>query len=328
MPTYKYTVANQDGKKLSGTVVAPNESLARKELNNLGFSILSLKESKEQNEDNQSNKFIFEAIDKTGKQVHGSIASKQKEAAFKRLHLEYNLTVTAIWPESANEEQIKTARSEGTSQLQNRLAQEITAKNQATEVKNLAEQQKQNIVKNKIDFVLDKINKLLADFQETIDEDQKSEINKKIDKLLRIKNSTNLDYIIKTTEDLLNFIQEQEKSLREKGLHDERIKLKMETKKLMKELNKSEKAESLSEDIVKKINTWQKTKKSKSKTVDKSLEAIKGYFTTPPEIKVAKEKISSYNKQIREFIPLYFQRTDPRIQSKSKIRHKSNTTRA
>ena len=70
MAIFKYSVANTEGKKLSGTVEAPDESTARTELNNLGFSILLLQETFEQPKlDASLSKFVFEAIDKNSKLI-------------------------------------------------------------------------------------------------------------------------------------------------------------------------------------------------------------------------------------------------------------------
>ncbi|MBD3360225.1 hypothetical protein GF366_00315, partial [Candidatus Peregrinibacteria bacterium] len=95
MAIFKYTVANKEGKKLSGTVEAPDEQTARNELNNLGFSILTLEETKEAPpETEHMTKYEFEAVDKNSKLVTGSIPAENKEEAFKKLTEEYLLTVT------------------------------------------------------------------------------------------------------------------------------------------------------------------------------------------------------------------------------------------
>ena len=103
----KYTVANKEGKKLSGTVEAPDENTARTELNNLGFSILLLQETKETPKiDSSLIKFIFEAIDKNSKLISGSIPAKNEEDALNKLSTEYSLTGSAIWLENSTSEQI------------------------------------------------------------------------------------------------------------------------------------------------------------------------------------------------------------------------------
>ena len=73
MALFRYIVTNQSGKKLSGTVEAPNYNVARKELNNLGFSILNLVPTTEKPKAENSKKFIFEALDNNSKFIQGSI---------------------------------------------------------------------------------------------------------------------------------------------------------------------------------------------------------------------------------------------------------------
>ena len=126
MPVFKYNVINKEGKKLSGTIEAPDENTARTELNNLGFSILSLEKiDKLPVIDKALKKFVFEAIDKNSKFVTGSIPSKTQEEAMLRLIKEYTLNVSAIWPENASEENIAKARTAGTKDLQEKLATEM-----------------------------------------------------------------------------------------------------------------------------------------------------------------------------------------------------------
>lgn len=323
MANYKYTVANKEGKKLSGTIQANSETEARSELNNLGFSILALKESNENEatRESKSNKFIFEALDKNGKNVTGTIASSDKNKAFSRLKSEYQLTVTAIWPENAPQEVIEEARKNGTANLKAQL-QEATAKEkqqaQRTEIEN--EKLKQS-VKRKIEHVLSKINELLKNLDKDLEEVDKNEVNKKIDKVLRIKNSNNFDYILKTAEELLNFIQSLEVKLQKKGLANKRLKLKVQTQSLLKDLNEdTTKPKSLSEDIVNTINRWQQkiSKNGKGNFLLSITNKIKNAFKKNPEVEILQLQIKTYNKQIFEFYKLYFQEPTPEYKEKVK----------
>ncbi len=326
MPRYNYTVANKEGKKLSGSVDAQNEKAARTELNNLGFSVLSLNEEKGQEnqstpETENSNKFVFEAIDKNNKTVTGTIASNDKEKAFRRLQLEYNLTVTAIWPLGASADEITAAKKSATNQLHEQLKIELESKAKKAATEEYANSKKQEIVKNKIDSLLQRLQQLLTNFDQVIEEDQKALINKKINKLLRIKNSTNLDYILKTAEDLLHFVEDQEKTLKEKGLQEKRIELKMQTKSMLRDLNKSEKPDSLSEDIINRIEEWQEkttTQKKNGNFLNDMLTSIKAFFETPPEIQALEDQIKVYNKQLWEFYFLYFKEPTPEYRTKVK----------
>jgi len=136
MAIFKYTVANKQNKKLAGSIEAPDETSARAELNNLGFSILELALSDEvsHNETQPEKtseghiKFVFEAINPQGQKITGTISALEEIAAYKRLTEEYDLTVTAIWKEGSTEDQIKSAKSHGTFSLQEMLDNEESKK--------------------------------------------------------------------------------------------------------------------------------------------------------------------------------------------------------
>lgn len=319
MAIFKYTVANQEGKKLSGTVEAPDEQTARAELNNLGFSILTLETIQARPQiDSSLTKFAFEAIDKNAKLVSGTVPAKNEQEALLKLTSEYNLTVSAIWPENATPEQISEARKIGAKKMQEEIKPEEESK-----IAFDPEVQKKNIeLRTKIENTLNEVHFLLQAFDKELDAGQKSGINKKIDKLLRIKNSTNLDYILKTAIELLEFIQSQEEVLQQHGHEEKRLELKMETDKMLYELNKVNRP-SLSEEIIRKIEHWQATHKNGKKSiitngVNNFLSRIKDFFQTPPEIAVIKEQIKTYNRQLWEFAKLYFKEPTPEYKAKVK----------
>ncbi len=327
MPVFKYIVGNAQGKKLSGTVEAPDENTARSELNNLGFSILLLQLTDEAPKIDQSlGKYIFEAIDKNSKLISGSIPAKNIEDALSKLSSEYNLTVSSIWPENSTEEQIKEAKKAGEERLKHSLSQPpINQATQSTEEpkeKSLEDEKQEAIVKAKTESILNQVNILLKNFDSEFEPDQKNEIKKKIDKILRIKNSTNFSYILASAEELLEYLQKLEETLKEKGHFEKRLELELSTKKMLGELHKSDKPESLSEDIMGKITRWESshtnTNSAPAKIINSFLAKIKKFFTTPPEIIAIKEQIKVYNQQIWEFIKLYFKEPTPQYKEKVK----------
>ncbi|MEK7085970.1 MAG: hypothetical protein AAB953_03080, partial [Patescibacteria group bacterium] len=252
MPIFKYTVANKEGKKLSGTVEAPDEITARTELNNLGFSILLLQETKEiPKTDTEFTKFVFEAIDKNSKLINGSIPAKTEDEAIFKLHNEYDLNVSSIWKDGASQAEIKAAKRTGQTKFQSQIQTTTplsgavpilpsTTTEQSEAPKTPEQEKKEAFVKEKIENILKSVNALLQNFDKDLGPDQKVEINKKIDKLLRIKHSTNLDYILETTNELLTFLESQEKLLKETTHKEERFEFQVQTQKLLNELNSGE----------------------------------------------------------------------------------------
>jgi hypothetical protein len=322
MPIFSYTVANKEGKKLSGTVEAPDEQTARTELNNLGFSILALEETKEVPKiDSKLTKFVFEAIDKNSKLVSGTIPAKNKEDAFKKLQSEYALTITALWEEKASEEEISKARTEGTKSLQDELVQE----EEEEEKKDIKQQKEEQFTRTKIEYILREVHKILQTFDKEIDVEKKAEINKRLNKVLRIKQSKNITYILASAEDLLKYIQEQEVHFKEKGNQEKRLQFQIQTKKLLDELNKSSSPKTISEDIISKIENWENAHDKKEENEKPStmfigniLGKIKSLFTTPPQFKAIKEQIKVYNHQLWEFVKLYFKEPAPQYKAKVK----------
>ncbi|MFH1533781.1 MAG: hypothetical protein ABID64_02525 [Nitrospirota bacterium] len=322
MPIFSYTVANKEGKKLSGTVEAPDEQTARIELNNLGFSILDLKETQEAPQvDSKFTKFVFEAIDKNSKLVSGTIPAENEEDAFFKLKSEYALTVSALWKEGADEKEIAEARKKGTQTLQNELVKEEEQKVK----EDLKQQKEEQFTKTKIEYILKEVHNILQTFDRDINMEKKAEINKRLNKILRIKQSKNLNYILASAEDLLKYIQEQEKTLKEQGKQEKQLELHIRTKKLLDELNKSSSPKSISDDIITKIGNWEQAhtgKKEKEKAttlfIGSVLARIKSWFTTPPQFAAIKEQIKVYNRQLWEFVKLYFKEPAPEYKAKVK----------
>jgi len=319
MSFFKYTVANKDGKKLSGTVESPDIISARSELNSLGFSVLDLEEKIEdlsKKDESKTNKFVFEAVDKRGKLITGTIPENEKEEAFNTLRKKYDLTVTAIWNEGASPTKIAEARTEGTQKLQQIIIEE-NEKEGENKVKSLEEQKFAEISKLKIEKILKSVNDILVELEKDIDPDQKAEINKKLDKLLRIKNSQNTNYILGTAEDLLNFLQLQEKSLKEKGLQDKRLFLQLKTQNLLNEIKSKNSSKSLSEDIEDRIDSFKYAHPNYT-TINKFLDKIKNIFKVPTEIRQLEAEITSYNKQLWDFSIIWLKEPTPEYKEKIK----------
>jgi uncharacterized protein YbgA (DUF1722 family) len=334
MAIFKYIVVGSKGKKLSGSIEAQNENLARNELNNLGFSILELAEAKPEEELNKKNpnetKYVFEALNPQGQSTIGTITAINDISAFKRLTEEYSLTVTAIWPDGASEEQIKNAKIRGTLYLQQIINSE--KENKLIEETKLSQEDRKKslIVQTRVEEVLKQVNDLLKEYEQDISPDQKQEIDKRIDKLLRIKNSTNLDYIITTAEELLQFIQQQETELKNKDYLEKRANLKLKVKNLLSRLHDTGKPKTLSEDIVKNIQDWQQKYVTKTirlpwytRLTNSILTKIEKIFETPEEIRILKTQIKNYNSQIIEYIKIYFK--EPTKEYKEKVKNAIKT---
>lgn len=323
MSIFKYQVTNSTGKNLNGTVEAPNEEIARTELNNMGFSIISLEHTNEIPKGNKDmKKFVFESIDKNSKLISGTIPAKDKEDAYTKLKEGYDFNVTAIWEEDASENEIEEARKEGLEKHNIQLVENEKAQTREQQNKQ-KEQQTVRFIQNKIEEVLKKVNELLKRYSADFDPATQKEIDKKIDKILRIKNSTNLDYILKTAEDLLLTIKKQSDQLKEKGEQQKSFDLEMETKKILGNLNETEASKTFEEDVIEKLNKWEgkieNRKPSKANEIlENAIIKVRQKFTTPTHIKIIKQQIKHYNKLLIEYLKLYFK--EPTKEYKDKVK--------
>ncbi|PKL36968.1 hypothetical protein CVV38_03735 [Candidatus Peregrinibacteria bacterium HGW-Peregrinibacteria-1] len=324
MAVFKYIVINKEGKKLSGTVEAPDQNRAREELNRLGFSILTLQSGTEIAPPTQNTpQFFFEAIEQKGKNLTGSIFAETKEQAIEKLKSEYFLNVTGIWKEGATESEIAASRAE-MQQFRNDELNQITEGLREKKQIEIKQAKEKEFTNKKIDNILLKVRHLLTEFDSTFDEEQKALINKKIDKILRIKHSKNIQYILATAQELLQLLEDQEEILKEKGYKEERFKLRIKTQNLLNDLKKDQQQKTLNEDILNRIESWQKKNKSKTRgtlstKVNNFFESIKEKLDVPPEIETQKQRIKYYNKQIFQLIKLYFKEPAPEYKEKVKV---------
>ncbi len=321
MPKYKYTVINPDNKSLQGTIAAPDEAGARKELNELGFSILSMEEIPEETAaegQSQVPTFEFAATDKNAKRVVGTIQSEDAYSAFVRLITEYSLAVEYIIDNSLPEAKKEKERAKGSSEFYSKYEDE-TQKNRkvTTDEKDLKEfEEKQIQLKNQIQFLLDKITGILNEYEKIIKPESKVKIKEHVEKILRIRNSTNLEYIRKEAEDLLTYLQKEEILLQEKERMMEKTKIIVEAQGIMMQLKKTKSQGDVN--ITESLRKWYNThirEVENPKPLDKFLGHIVAFLIganlETPEILELKRKISTLNIQIKEFVSLYFHGPSP-----------------
>ncbi len=329
MPKFRYTVVNPDNKSLQGTISAPDEKAARNELNELGFSILNMEEMPEEEANGDQAEiptFEFAATDKNGKRVVGTIQAEGIYSAFKRLITEYALTVEYIIDNSLPEAKKEKERRKGALDLYARYEEEKTLakKKETTDEKDLREfEKKQAVLKQQIEFVLNKVKELLNEYETIMKPETKEKIKEKVEKLLRIKNSTNLDYIRKTAEELLSFLQKEELFLHEEERVKEKTKMLVEAQGMMMQLKKGKSKTNIN--ITETLRDWYK-EHIKDVEVPSRLDSFLGFFvgiligahSETPEMLEIKRKIESINSQLKEFVILYFQSPSPEFKAETK----------
>lgn len=313
---FKYVALNQENKKLSGVINAASETLARAELNNLGFAILSITEIAETpTSTTTQTKLKFEALDKSGKKVIGTIPSADQNSAYKRLTEEYNFEVLAIYPPEAPESAIRIARESGIQTIKKTYEEQSIQKKEedAAEKKMAYEGQRQLLLK-KIDHILEKTKNFIKTFELELKPEPRSHIKKYANKLARVKTSKSMDYIRQTAEELLKLLQEQEMFLHEDRLITEKNRLKITTHNLLNEIRTfGHERKSAKEALIDRLQDWQTknlsdTKKPnlKVKTLKPIVKRILNFLLDKEEVHQLKMQIKKTEEQMFAYVRIWF----------------------
>ncbi len=331
MPQYFYTVINKENKELNGTINAPDEATARQELNALSFSILSLKigvssESSHDEKESSITKFEFSAIDKNTKKIVGTIQGEDVYQVYKRLTGEYQFEVQSLYPADASEEEKKKAILKGVDFLKDQEKEEQMLQARSQQNKQLDEQQfleQQARLKTQVNFVLQKVSSILDTYREELDPATKAKIKYYVEKILRIKNSTNLDYIHQSCQEMLTYLQKEEIFLNQDQRKREKTQLSIDAKSMMIGLNRLNHPQGL--DILGGLRKWRiahigdnTSPSTGEKFINLLISPLIGTTPETAQITEARLKIQNTDAQIKEFITLYFQAPDPEFKKETK----------
>lgn len=242
MPQFHYIALNQDQKELSGVIEAPNEILARKKLNDLGLSIVALKTSETLTRPEGKTTFEFEALDKNGKKVIGTIVADSGLKAYARLFDEYQLNVTALVDAALAEVEKNKAKVQGIGMLQK--AYEASFRQQkkkltAEDTESLTLEKSRQELLEKINFTMRRVESFLQTYYSDLKTEEREVIQGYLNQLIRIKDSTNLDHIRSTCERMLQHLQNKELFLHEEQKARESATVKVETKEMLRNLKRT-----------------------------------------------------------------------------------------
>lgn len=247
-------------------------------------------------------KFEFEGNDKTGRKIIGTIPATDRFSAYKRLIKEYQFEVKYIVIADAPQAEKDHAKEEGVADLQSKLEQGVEAEQEVDS--EIAQDKdfkaKQKLLLEKVDYVLEKIKAVLVKFDKDIKPENKKLIQNYVDKLLRIKNSTNLEYIEHTAEELIKKIQKQEIFLNKEKFGKEKAELMIETEKMMSSLHSGSVTKTSIGDTLS-----DKVSKIKVPFIKKFFQEIGEKFKEDPEVTSVKSIIKSTNQQIITYLKIY-----------------------
>lgn len=241
MPAYHYIALSKENKELSGIIEAPDEQGARAKLNELSLSIISLLTVTAPASHEGKALFEFEALDKNGKKVVGTVIADNELAAYIRLFEEYELNVLLLNDSTLSPAEKEKKRTAGVSEL-GKAYDKIRQKKKIKTAIEMADQkadEERTILLQKIDFTMQEVEAFLEKYGADLKIEERDAIKAYINQLIRIKDSTNLEHIRATCEKMLEHIQKQELFLHEELKLRESTQMKMETQTLLSELKRS-----------------------------------------------------------------------------------------
>ena len=305
---FKYTATNNQGKTLSGIINAGNETLARTQLNNLGFSILELKAITDdvispKPKSEKLEKFEFEALDKNGKKIAGTIPAKDPVLAYKRLFEEYHFTIQQLHPFNPTSAFQAVSLQEIQTQYQQQNGTNPAGTNEVQSAQSAVEtpeflMQKTTLVQQ-VEETLQRIKLLLAKFETKIQPEKRAQIEGYIDKLMRIKTSNNLDYIKHTCKDLLDKIQEEELFFQGMDHGEERQSFLLESQKMMYSLDRAatKKPETQGQFQDAFHGLGEKLKDSKLNFLKEWMESLEKKWKPSPELAALQSQLKTLKRQ-------------------------------
>jgi hypothetical protein len=327
MPKYRYIVINPESKQLEGTIGAPDPDSAKRELNQLGFTVISMNEVADETMAAQAEMAVFEfaAIDKNQRRVIGTIQAPDRYSAFKRLISEYALQVEYIIDNNLSEPDKQNERLKGVMDLQDLIneEQQLVQKKETGEEKDLKEfLNKQEILKDQINFVLNKVRDMLDSYEKDMKIETKAKIRYYVDKLMRIRTSTNLDYVRKTAEELLLFLQKEELFLNEQAHLKDRTKMLIEAKSMTMQLKKSKTKNSIS--ISDSLRHWRQEHIYDNPNIggmdwflNLFVSIVIGPVKESEEILECRHNIVTVNSQIWQYIHLWMEASTPEFKTET-----------
>ncbi|MEK7172230.1 MAG: hypothetical protein AAB739_04955 [Patescibacteria group bacterium] len=303
MPAFHYTSLNKDNKTLSGVVEAVDEQSARKKMNSMGLSVISLNLAADEKHAPQEGRtvFEFEAIDKINKKVTGTITAEDIVKAFAKLFDEYQLNVIFLAPQSSTPDEKEELRKAGIIKIQQeyeKLYAKETQKNQEDEeLIKRADQRKELI--QKVDYTMQRIEVFLKQYNADLKTEERDAIQAYLNQLMRIKDSTNLEHIKNTCEKMLAHIQRQELFIHEEQKAKESAGIKAETQEMLSDIKHGT--------LTKDINIGKILEGLKEKPFLKPIINFLLNLSKPknPEMEKAKDEIKATNKHIWSYIRIF-----------------------
>ncbi|MBU1445874.1 hypothetical protein KKD70_01265 [Patescibacteria group bacterium] len=320
MPKFSYIVVNKEDQQLDGVVEAPDAKTAREDLKELGFSVVSLEEKTENlNEDGVA--FEFNGLDKHNRNVTGTIKSENKYDAFKRLVSEYELDIAYLVESNLNEPEKTEKKKKGVGDLLKKYQEDSGSLAAIPKTKNSIQndpnfKEKRALVERQVTYVLNKVKDIITKSGDKLNPQDKQTIKSFVNKILRIKNSTNLDYIKNTCKSLLEFLQNVEWLSHGKAQIDEKFSLYTDTQQMIDNIQHG-KDFGVHEDLEDKIMRWRSEnikENQKFSFADKIKDAYYSILISiiheEKDVRTIKQEISQISRELSQYRKMYLTTSD------------------
>ncbi|MBN1258955.1 hypothetical protein JXA05_04335 [Candidatus Peregrinibacteria bacterium] len=225
MIKFSYTALSSQNQKLTGVMEADSLDSAQAELHKMGFSILAIneisevvfEEQKKQEEETRKKEgiitFSFKAKDTAGKEINGTIDSKNAYTAFLRLSTEYRFRVMELYPSDASEQekaQMASRITEFAARMKAEKAETGKPEKTKDELDETEEKTDKNIVAE-IDHFIINTKTALANHKNRFTPPFLAQIEKTLGELERIRTSNNLKHISEMCNELYELISHPDK---------------------------------------------------------------------------------------------------------------------
>lgn len=214
---YHFVAVTPEGKKVSGTLTAQDETKAKEVLSERGLALFSLELYAGQSEDLTVGfkSFEFEGVDADDKTVRGTIEAENGYQAYKKLHLEYEFVVSLIIPAEANEEERAAIHAAGIPEdwgprfIEDKKKFDRLNKDKKKRKKEedplLSEKDRRElqVYQEEIGEITRQVLEMLQKNEEYLDVSAKREIMDRIGLLSRLRRSNAIDHLRSLTDKLL-----------------------------------------------------------------------------------------------------------------------------
>lgn len=322
MPKFRYIVVNKENRQLSGVVNAPDVEVAQNDLKELGFSIVSIEKAEKEKKEEKGKTFEFSGIDKRKKNITGTIVSEDRYSAFKRLITEYDLDVRYILEDGLSKKEKEKRKSQGVIDLMKKYQKEVrenTQKFHKEKIKKIDRSfdKEKALVMRQVDFVLKKVSQAIDKFADDLNPQNKQRIKDYVNKILRLKNTTNLEYLKSTCKDLLKYLQRAEIFTSKKSRINEKLGLYTDTQEMIDTIQRG-KDFGLYEDLQDQLERWQ-SEHIKGKEKVPAGDKIKNFFysivlkiiSEDKETRIIRKKISNLNRDLKQYLHVILKSKDP-----------------